>query len=148
MFYLIKQYYLIFPNFIWSSHFFFFFNLLYSPVMDLRFLLFFFFALSISTYGRSPWTSDQPVTRPLPTQDNTAQKDKDKHPCLKWDSNPRSSIRVIKARSSVRAANGSTGHLTFSVYSEDTAHARSLRWRPTYTTLLFSGCSSPGIALD
>jgi hypothetical protein len=26
--------------------------------------------------------SDQPVTRPLPTQDNTTQKDEDKHPCL------------------------------------------------------------------
>jgi hypothetical protein len=28
--------------------------------------------------------------RPLPTQDNTIQKYKDKHPCLKRDSNPRS----------------------------------------------------------
>jgi hypothetical protein len=26
--------------------------------------------------------SDQPVARPLPTQDNTTQKDADKHPCL------------------------------------------------------------------
>jgi hypothetical protein len=42
------------------------------------------------TYGRTPWTSDQPVARPLPTQDNTTQKDADKHPCLQRDSNPRS----------------------------------------------------------
>jgi hypothetical protein len=37
------------------------------------------------------WTSDQPVAKTsLPTQDNTIQKYKDKHPCLKRDSNPRS----------------------------------------------------------
>jgi hypothetical protein len=34
-------------------------------------------------------TSDQPVARPLPTQDNTTQTDADKHPCLERDSNPR-----------------------------------------------------------
>jgi hypothetical protein len=34
--------------------------------------------------------SDQPVARPLPTQDNITQKDADKHPCLERDSNPRS----------------------------------------------------------
>jgi hypothetical protein len=43
-----------------------------------------------STRGRSPWTGSQPVTRPLPTQDTTTQKDKDKRPCLEWDLNPRS----------------------------------------------------------
>jgi hypothetical protein len=34
--------------------------------------------------------SDQPIARPLPTQDNTTQKDADKHPCLERDSNPQS----------------------------------------------------------
>jgi hypothetical protein len=34
--------------------------------------------------------SDQPVARPLPTQDNTIQKDADKHQCLERDSSPRS----------------------------------------------------------
>jgi hypothetical protein len=34
--------------------------------------------------------SDQPVARPLPTQNNSAQTDADKHPCLERDSNPRS----------------------------------------------------------
>jgi hypothetical protein len=34
----------------------------YSPVLDLRLLLFFWFQ-SISTYGRTPWTSDQLVAR-------------------------------------------------------------------------------------
>jgi hypothetical protein len=29
---------------------------------------------SIWTFGRTPWTGDQPNARPLPTQDNTTQK--------------------------------------------------------------------------
>jgi len=33
---------------------------------------------------------DQPVTRPLPTQDSTTQKNTDTHSCLEWDSNPQS----------------------------------------------------------
>jgi hypothetical protein len=40
------------------------------------------------TYGGTPWTSDQPIARPLPTKNYTIQKDTDKHPCLEWDSNP------------------------------------------------------------
>jgi hypothetical protein len=43
----------------------------------------------METYGRTLWTSDQPVARPLPTQNNATQKDADKHPCLERDSNPR-----------------------------------------------------------
>jgi hypothetical protein len=39
------------------------------------------------TSGKTPWTSDQPIARPLPTQENTTQKDKDRHPCLQRDSN-------------------------------------------------------------
>jgi hypothetical protein len=46
-----------------------------------RFLELFIF----SSYGRTHWTSDQPVARPQPTQDNTTQKYEDKHPCLKRD---------------------------------------------------------------
>jgi hypothetical protein len=42
---------------------------LYSPLVDLgsyfSFLIFFY------TVGRTVWTADQPVARPLPTQDNT-----------------------------------------------------------------------------
>jgi hypothetical protein len=45
---------------------------------------------STSTSSRTPWTRDQPDARPLPTQDSTTQKHKDKHPCHKRDSNPRS----------------------------------------------------------
>jgi hypothetical protein len=37
----------------------------------------------------------------------TAKKDEDKHPCLKQDLNPQSSVRVLKARASHRAATGS-----------------------------------------
>jgi hypothetical protein len=45
---------------------------------------------SIWTFGRTPWTGDQPDARPLPTQDNTTQKNADIRPCLEQDSNPRS----------------------------------------------------------
>jgi hypothetical protein len=45
---------------------------------------------SMWTFGRTPWTGDQPDARPLPTQDNTTQKNADKHPYPEWDSNPRS----------------------------------------------------------
>jgi hypothetical protein len=38
--------------------------------------------------GRSPWTRDQPVVRPLPT--HKYRINADKHRCLEWDSNPRS----------------------------------------------------------
>jgi hypothetical protein len=44
------------------------------------------------TDSRTPWTSDQPVARPLPTHRTTQTQNKRIHsnPCLEWDSNPRS----------------------------------------------------------
>jgi hypothetical protein len=43
------------------------------------------------TDGRTAWTSDQPVPRPLPTHRTTQpQTHTHRHPCLEWDSNPRS----------------------------------------------------------
>jgi hypothetical protein len=44
----------------------------------------------IMNHYLTPLMEDQPDARPLPTQDGTTQQDKDKHPCLKPDSNPRS----------------------------------------------------------
>jgi hypothetical protein len=46
------------------------------------------------TDGRTPWTSDQPVARPLPTHRKTPTRNKrtHRHPCLEWDSNPRSQL--------------------------------------------------------
>jgi hypothetical protein len=43
------------------------------------------------TDDRTPWTSDQPVARPLPTHrtTQTQNKRKYKYPCLEWDSSPR-----------------------------------------------------------
>ncbi|KDR10748.1 Methyl-CpG-binding domain protein 6 [Zootermopsis nevadensis] len=42
----------------------------------------------LNAHARStPWMSGQPDARPLPVE---TQKDADKHPCLEWDSNPRS----------------------------------------------------------
>jgi len=42
--------------------------------------------------GRTPWMWDWPITRPLPTWDSTTHKDRDKHPCLEWDSDPWSQL--------------------------------------------------------
>jgi len=41
-------------------------------------------------FGRTPWTGDQPIARPLPTEDNTTQRIKkaDMHQCLERDSKP------------------------------------------------------------
>jgi hypothetical protein len=40
---------------------------------------------------KSPWTSDQPVARPLPTHRTTQSQNRrtHRHLCLKWYSNPR-----------------------------------------------------------
>jgi hypothetical protein len=46
--------------------------------------------MNLLTFGRTPWTGDQPDARPLPTQDNITQKKEDTHPCFERDSNPRS----------------------------------------------------------
>jgi hypothetical protein len=56
---------------------------LYSPLVGPWPLLQF---LTLYIVGRSPWTGDQPVAMPLLTHRINAQK----HPCLEWDSNPRS----------------------------------------------------------
>jgi hypothetical protein len=51
---------------------------LYSPLLGLgRFFSF----LILYTVDKTPWTGDQLVARPLPTQNK-------RHPCLEWNSNP------------------------------------------------------------
>jgi hypothetical protein len=64
---------------------------LYSPSLDLGR---FFSSLILHTVGRTPWTGDQSVTRPQPTHRTTQIQNKrtDRHPCLEWDSKPRSSL--------------------------------------------------------
>jgi hypothetical protein len=47
----------------------------------------FFSFFILYTVGRTPLTGDQPVARPLPTHRTINEH---KHPCLEWDSNPRS----------------------------------------------------------
>jgi hypothetical protein len=44
------------------------------------------------TDGRTPWTSDQPVAKPLPSHRTKQTQNKRiyKHPCIEWDSNSRS----------------------------------------------------------
>jgi hypothetical protein len=56
---------------------------LYSPLLDLGSLWSF---LILYTVGRTPWTGDQLITRSLPTHRINAHR----HPCLEWDSDPRS----------------------------------------------------------
>jgi hypothetical protein len=43
------------------------------------------------TDGRTPWTGDEPVARPLPKHriPQTQNKSTHRHPCLEWDSNRR-----------------------------------------------------------
>jgi hypothetical protein len=46
---------------------------LYSPLLDVgRFFIF----LILYTVGRTPWTGDQPVARPLPTHRTTQTQNK------------------------------------------------------------------------
>jgi hypothetical protein len=63
---------------------------LYSPLLGLgRFFSF----LILYIVGRTPWTWDQPVARSLPSHRTTQTQNKRtqyRHPCLQWDSNPRS----------------------------------------------------------
>jgi hypothetical protein len=42
---------------------------------------------SIWTFGKTPWKGDQSDTRPVPTQDNTTQRNADTHPCPEQDLN-------------------------------------------------------------
>jgi hypothetical protein len=46
--------------------------------------------VNLQTTGRTPWTGDRPDARPLPTQDNTIQRNADTHLCPEQDSNLRS----------------------------------------------------------
>jgi hypothetical protein len=49
----------------------------------------FSFSWSFYTVGRTPWTGDQPVARPLLyTEQHRINAHRHRHPCLKWDSNP------------------------------------------------------------
>jgi hypothetical protein len=78
---------------------------LYSPLLGFgRHFSF----LILYTVGRTPWTGDQPVARPLPTYRATQTQNKHTHrqPCLEWDSNPRSQ------RSTERRLHASEGATT------------------------------------
>jgi hypothetical protein len=45
-----------------------------------------FMNLFYHSVGLLEW-EDKSTAKPVPTQDNTLQKDADTHPCLKWDLN-------------------------------------------------------------
>jgi hypothetical protein len=61
-------------------------SMVLQPIVEPWSLLSF---LTFYTVGRTPWTGDQPVSRPLHAQ--TGHKHRINahwHPCLKWDSKP------------------------------------------------------------
>jgi hypothetical protein len=57
----------------------------YSPLLGPGF--FFSFVIFFYKDGRTLWTSDQPVARPLPTHRTTQTQNKctNRHPCLEWN---------------------------------------------------------------
>jgi hypothetical protein len=64
-------------------------DVFYSPLLSLGRLFSF---LILYTVGRTPWTGDEPVSRPLPAHKHRHKKTYtiQTHPCLEWDSHPRS----------------------------------------------------------
>jgi hypothetical protein len=64
---------------------------LYGSAVPLLDLARFFSFLILYTVGRTPWTGNQPVARPLSTRRSTQTQDKltQTPHCLEWDSNPR-----------------------------------------------------------
>jgi hypothetical protein len=81
------------------------------------------FANLFYTDGRTPWTSGQPVTRPLPTHRTTQIQNKrtHKHPCLEWDSNPRSQRSRERRQDTVWK------------YSQTSVHERLGSWTIRFT---------------
>jgi hypothetical protein len=55
---------------------------LYSPLLGPS--LFFSFVIIFYTDGRTPWTSDQPVARPLPTHRTTQTQNKRTQTSIPW----------------------------------------------------------------
>jgi hypothetical protein len=47
---------------------------------------------SFRYFGRTSWTGDRALAKPLPAQNSTTQKNMDTHPCPERDSNPRSPL--------------------------------------------------------
>jgi hypothetical protein len=72
---------------------------LFSPLLDLgRFFSF----LILYTVGRTPWTGDQPVAKPLSTHRTSHRINGHSHPRLEWDSNPRSQHSSERRQSILR----------------------------------------------
>jgi hypothetical protein len=58
--------------------------------------------INLDTVGRNPWTGDQPVARPLFTEQHKHRINAHRHPFFEWDSNPRSSVRAREDSSCLR----------------------------------------------
>jgi hypothetical protein len=59
-----------------------------------------FHFLNLYAVSRTPWTGDQPVARPLPThtEEHKHRLNEQRHPCLEWDSKPRSQCSSERRR--------------------------------------------------
>jgi hypothetical protein len=69
-----------------------------------------------NTAGRSPWTDDQLISKPLSVHKHrkTTHNTNTKHPCPEWESNPRSQkIFHVLDRSATVTAHGQPYHLLF-----------------------------------
>jgi hypothetical protein len=69
----------------------------------------FHFSLDLFRIGRTPWTSDRPVARPPPKYRTTQTQNirththaYTKHPCPKWDSNPRYAVCINHNQNGVK----------------------------------------------
>jgi hypothetical protein len=75
---------------------------LYSPLLGRGS---FFSFLILHTAGRTTWSGDQPVARPLPTHRTKQTQNKRtqyRHPYLEWDSNPRFQLSSERSSSCLR----------------------------------------------
>jgi hypothetical protein len=73
------------------------------------------------TFGRTPWTGDQPDARPLPTQDNTRQHNTAQH---------RKTPTHIHASSGIRTRDPNVRAAEDSACSRPRGHWDLLRWLP------------------
>jgi hypothetical protein len=68
--------------------------------------------LILYTAGRTSWTGDKPVARPLPTHRINAHR----HLCLEWDSKPQPQCRAGEAAPVVSAHNNTEHNFRFVLF--------------------------------
>jgi hypothetical protein len=84
------------------------------------------------TDGRTPWTRDQPIAWPLPTNGTTQTQNKSthKHPCLEWDIYVYIYIYIYN-----------THTLIYGIHTHTLTHRHSLSQTHTHTHVHTHTCS-------